>query len=71
MMMQVQKELTPAEIARNVSKSIARLIVYIVLYVAVSAFVKYLIADFLPRFGMSLGEYEVYVQILLALPSAS
>jgi len=67
MMVQVQKELTPAEIARNVSKSIARLIVYIVLYVAVSAFVKYLIADFLPRFGMSLGEYEVYVQILLAL----
>jgi dimeric dUTPase (all-alpha-NTP-PPase superfamily) len=67
MMVQAKKELTSAEIARNVSKSIARLIVYIVLYVAVSAFVKYLIADFLPRFGMSLGEYEVYVQILLAL----
>jgi small-conductance mechanosensitive channel len=43
------------------------LVAYIVLYVVVSASVKYLVSDVLPRLGVSLGEYEVYAQILLAL----
>ena len=64
---QAQEELTPAEIAKNISKSIAKLVIYIVLYVAVSALTKYLISDALPKLGVSVGEYEVYAQILLAL----
>lgn len=64
---QVQEELAPARIAKNISKSMAKLVIYIVLYVAASALVKYLISDILPKLEVSVGEYEVYVQILLAL----
>lgn len=62
-----REELSTKEIARNASTSIVRTIVYIVLYVVISAIVKYLMGDFLPKYKINIAEYEVYVQILLAL----
>ncbi|MEM4757170.1 MAG: mechanosensitive ion channel [Desulfurococcaceae archaeon] len=63
----MSQQLSQPEIAKNVTASIARVVVYIVLYVAISAITHYVIADFLPRYRIYVIDYEVYVQILLAL----
>jgi small-conductance mechanosensitive channel len=54
-------------VAREVSTSIALVVVYIVVYVVVSALAKYVIHSVLPTYGVAVADYEVYVQILLAL----
>jgi hypothetical protein len=54
-------------VAREVSTSIALIVVYIVVYVVVSALAKYVIHSVLPTYGITVAEYEVYVEILLAL----
>lgn len=62
------QEVSPAQAAKNASAAIARTVLYIVLYVVVSALVKFFISDvLLKRFGIDVTAYEVYVQILLAL----
>uniref|UniRef100_A0A7J3I8G8 Mechanosensitive ion channel n=1 Tax=Ignisphaera aggregans TaxID=334771 RepID=A0A7J3I8G8_9CREN len=55
------------EATKEVSGAIAKVIVYVVLYVLVGAVVKYLFVSFFPSFGIHISEYEVYVQILLAV----
>jgi len=54
-------------VAREVSTSIALVVVYIVVYVVVSALANYVIHSVLPTYGVAIADYEVYVQILLAL----
>lgn len=51
----------------KVSRSIATLVLYIVLYVIAAALVQYVFKDLLPAFKVDIGEYAVYVQILLAV----
>jgi len=54
-------------ITRKTSTSIAMIVVYIVLYVVVSALAKYIIHGVLPMYGIMVMDYEVYAQILPAL----
>jgi len=53
--------------AREISKSMARVILYIVLYVIAAAIVQYVFKDLLPSFKIEIGDYVVYAQILLAV----
>lgn len=62
-----ERHLTTAEVAKRTTSTATRLVLYIVAYAAVSAAVRYVTRDLLPRFGVSAAEYEVYAQILLAL----
>jgi small-conductance mechanosensitive channel len=61
------QQLSPSEIARRVSVSVARIVLYVVLYVLVSAVVHYSMSTLLPGYGITVADYEVYAQILLAL----
>ncbi|MEM3988504.1 MAG: mechanosensitive ion channel [Sulfolobales archaeon] len=49
------------------SKAITRTVVYVVLYVVVSAIVQYVFASLLPSFKIEIAEYSVYAQILIAV----
>ncbi len=66
-MAQAQGQVELKRVARETSTSIALMVVYIVTYVAVSALAKYIIHGVLPTYGIMVMDYEVYVQILLAL----
>lgn len=65
--MAAQEQVDLKKISREISVSSALLVMYIVLYVVVSALVRYVISMLLPGFGITIAEYEVYIQILLAL----
>jgi len=60
-------EITAKEAAAKASAAVARVVVYIVLYIVVAALVRWFIRDFLPTLKIDVTEYEVYVQILLAV----
>jgi len=60
-------ELSEKEIVKKASESIAKIVLFIVLYIAVSAAVHYLITTFLPSYKIIVTDYEVYIQVLLAL----
>lgn len=62
-----QQKMEAAGAAKEVGSAIAMVVVYVVLYVFVSAVVKYLFTSLFPSFKIRIGEYEVYVQILLAV----
>ncbi|MEM4836827.1 MAG: hypothetical protein QXX40_07165, partial [Sulfolobales archaeon] len=53
--------------ATESSKAITRTVVYVVLYVVVSAIVQYVFASLLPSFKVEIAEYSVYAQILIAI----
>ncbi|MEM1683002.1 MAG: mechanosensitive ion channel [Ignisphaera sp.] len=60
--------LSSKEIARNASIAIASTIMFIVLYVVVSALVKFVVSDLLlTRLNIDITGYEIYIQLLLAL----
>jgi len=65
---QAQEVLGTKEIAKNASLAITKTIVFVVLYVVVSAVVRFVISDLLlNKLRIDVTGYEVYVQILLAL----
>jgi small conductance mechanosensitive channel len=56
-----------ASVAKGSSGALAKVVAYAVLYVAVSAAVQYLVGELLPRYGVDIIDYAVYINILLAL----
>ncbi|MDK6028304.1 mechanosensitive ion channel [Ignisphaera sp. 4213-co] len=62
-----QQQLSSSEIAKRASASIVRVVLYIVLYVLIFAAVHYVISTLLPQHNIVVTDYEIYVQILLAL----
>ncbi|MCS7134171.1 MAG: mechanosensitive ion channel [Candidatus Caldarchaeum sp.] len=56
-----------ADFAKKSSKAVFRIVVYIVLYVLVAAFVQWFFVEFMPRYGLNIVDYLGYVQVLLAL----
>lgn len=60
-------ELSRSEIAKKTTSSIARIVLYIVLYVAIAAVIQWLFTDLLLTFGINIVDYIGYVQILLAV----
>ncbi len=56
-----------SETAKKAGSAIAKTVVYIVIYVIVSAAVHWLMGTFLPQHNIAAQGYESYVQILLAL----
>lgn len=67
MISKAQGELSTTEIAKNISLSIAMVILYIVLYILASAITRYLVSSLLPQINIHIADYEIYIQILLAL----
>jgi len=65
-MAEVKQEVSVSEATKKASASLAKAILFIVLYVVVSAFVKYLMTEILVDLYTEITAYEVYVQILLA-----
>ncbi|MEM1677540.1 MAG: mechanosensitive ion channel family protein, partial [Nitrososphaerota archaeon] len=61
------EELSKIEIAKKTGRSIAKLVVYIIVYVAVAAVIQWFFTSFLLQYGINLVDYIGYVQILLAL----
>lgn len=49
------------------SKALAKTVMFIILFVVVSAIVQFLINTFLPSFEIRIGEYAVYINILISL----
>ena len=60
-------ELSRSEIAKKTTSSIARIVLYIVLYVAIAAVIQWLFTDLLLTFGINIVDYIGYIQILLAV----
>jgi len=60
-------EVTAREAAAKASGAVVKVVVYIVLYIIVAALARWFIRDFLPTLKIDVTEYEVYVQILLAI----
>lgn len=56
-----------AETAKKAGSAIAKTVVYIIIYVIVSAAVHYLMSTLLPQYNIHAQGYESYAQILLAL----
>jgi len=56
-----EEKMSVAEIAKRASGAIARVVVYIILYVVVSAVVHFLMSDLVPRYGFDVAAYESYV----------
>ncbi len=54
-------------VARKTVRATLKLVMYAVLYVAATAVFQLLLYDVLPRYGIVLGDYAVYGQVLLAL----
>ncbi|MCF8884239.1 MAG: mechanosensitive ion channel family protein [Aigarchaeota archaeon] len=61
------EELSKIEIAKKTGRSIAKLVVYIIVYIAVAAVIQWFFTSFLLQYGINLVDYIGYVQILLAL----
>ncbi|MEM0048086.1 MAG: mechanosensitive ion channel [Ignisphaera sp.] len=61
------QQLSTSEIVKKTSAALVSVVLYVVLYVLVSALAHYLMTGLLPRYGIAVADYEVYVQILLAL----
>ncbi len=59
--------LLPKELATHTSRAIAKTIIYIILFVIVSAIIKYMVEQLLPSFGVNIVDYQVYIQILLSI----
>ncbi|MCS7111962.1 MAG: mechanosensitive ion channel [Ignisphaera sp.] len=55
------------EAAKEVGSATIRVAIYVVLYVLVSAVARYIFVSLFPSLGLHISEYEVYVQILLAV----
>lgn len=56
------------EVTHGLSSAVTRLVLYIALYIVVSAFLTYLVTGFLPSIGIAqMRDYLVYANILLAL----
>ena len=64
---QQSRQLSAGEVAKRASSSIAKVVLYIVLYVLVSATIHYVMSTLLPSYGIAAEGYESYAQILLAL----
>jgi len=62
-----EEKMSAAEIAKRASGAIARVVVYVILYVVVSAVVHFLMSDLILRYGFDVVAYESYVQVLLAV----
>lgn len=61
-----ENEKSQINFAEKISGSLAKAIVYIVLYTVTSAIAQYVIFDLLPKYGINLKDYITYAQILLA-----
>lgn len=62
-----QEEISKSEIAKNATTSMAKVVLYIVLYVVAAAIIQWLFTSFLLQFGINIVDYMAYVQILLAV----
>lgn len=62
-----QEKLNTSEIAKKASTSIIMVISYIVIYVVAAALVQWLFSSLLPRYGVNIVEYMIYIQILLSI----
>lgn len=63
----VSHESTGVEVAKKSSLAVVRVVVYVVLYVVVAAFVQWVFTELAPGYGLAVGDYLGYVQVLLAL----
>lgn len=54
-------------IAKESSKAIVKVVVYIILYVTIAMFIQYLFFNFLPQYGINITDYAAYANILIAL----
>jgi len=61
------EQLSAAEIAKRASAAITMTVVYIVLYVVVTAVVQYVFTEWLTKLYAQITDYLVYVNILLAV----
>ena len=52
---------------KTAGNAILGVVLYVSCYVIVSAVIQWIFTDFLPSFGIHLGDYLVYVNILLAV----
>lgn len=66
-MFAVSREPTGVEVAKKSSLAVVRIVVYVVLYVVVAAFVQWVFTELAPGYGLAVGDYLGYVQVLLAL----
>lgn len=62
-----KEKLNTLEISKKASASIIRVVIYIILYVVVAAIVQWFLSSFLPRYGINIVDYMVYIQILLSI----
>jgi len=62
-----EEKMSSIEIAKKASGATTRVVVYVIVYVAISAVVRFLMSDLIPRYGFDIAAYESYVQILLAV----
>lgn len=62
-----KEQLDKAEVAGNAAKAMAKIVLYVVLYVAVAAVIQWLFTSFMPQFGINIADYIGYVQVLLAI----
>lgn len=68
MSIQARESMDSREIVRRASLAMTRTVVIVVVYVAVSALVKFAVEDLLLKtLGVDITGYQVYIQILLAL----
>lgn len=56
-----------ASVVKGSSREFVKVAVYAVLYVIASAVVQYLVRELLPKYGINIIDYAVYINILLAL----
>jgi small conductance mechanosensitive channel len=62
-----QEQISGSDIAKNTTAALAKVILYVVLYVAVAAVIQWVFTSFLPQFRIDITDYMGYVQILLAV----
>lgn len=60
-------KLNKENIAKKISNSIIKLVIYVILYVITSGIVQYIFTNLLPSINIDIAQYSVYAQILLAL----
>ena len=61
------EHISRTEVAKKTPTSMARIIIYIVLYIVVAAILQWFSSSFLPSLGINITEYMGYVHVLLAL----
>ncbi|MEM2860110.1 MAG: hypothetical protein QXR40_05410, partial [Candidatus Bathyarchaeia archaeon] len=62
-----KEEMNKSEVAKNATAAMAKVVLYIILYVVVAAIIQWLFTSFLLQFGINIVDYMGYIQVLLAI----